>query len=164
MSGAHVPEGPDTRHTPTGSDVRAAVPVEGAHDTYERGEPGSIGGLVADISRDISTLMRQEVALAKAEVQQSAKEAGKGAGMLAGAGVAAHMMLLFLSLALWWGLGHLLNNHGYAALAVGLLWGIIAAILAAAGKSAMQNVNGIPRTVETAKQVPDALKGNEDIR
>ena len=49
-----------------------AEPIHGAHETYAKGEVGSIGGLVADISNDLSTLMRQEVALAKAEVQESA--------------------------------------------------------------------------------------------
>ena len=48
-----------------------------------------IGQLFGEVSKDISTLMRQEVALAKAEVTQSAKQASKGAGMFAGAGVLA---------------------------------------------------------------------------
>ena len=57
----------------------------------------------------MSTLMRQEVELAKAELKQTASRAGKGSGMLAGAGVAGHFVLLFLSLALWWGLGTLMG-------------------------------------------------------
>ncbi len=50
------------------------------------GESPSIGDLLGDITRDLSTLMRQEVELAKAELRQSAKESGKGAGMLGAAG------------------------------------------------------------------------------
>ena len=57
------------------------------------------------MSRDVSTLMRQEVELAKAELTQSAKRAGKGAGMYGGAGVAGWFTLLFLSVALWWASG-----------------------------------------------------------
>ena len=72
--------------------------------SYEGGSPpgverASIGELLSDISSDLSTLMRQEVALAKAELTQSAKQAGKGGGMLAGAGIAGHFVLLFLSIA-----------------------------------------------------------------
>ena len=80
-------------------------------DYDARGEPvegrplGSVGELLGDISRDISTLMRQEVALAKAEVRESARHAGTGAGLLGGAALGANFVLLFLSLALWWALG-----------------------------------------------------------
>ena len=49
--------------------------------------------------------MRQELELAKAELQQSASRAGKGAGMLGGAAVAGYFVLLFVSIALWWAIG-----------------------------------------------------------
>ena len=49
--------------------------------------------------------MRQEVELAKAELRESATRAGKGAGMFGGAGLAGYFVLLFLSIAVWWGLG-----------------------------------------------------------
>jgi hypothetical protein len=126
------------------------------------GEVSSIGTIIANISSDLSTLMRQEVELAKVEVKDSATKAGKGAGLLGGAGVAANMALLFLSIALWWGLGSLLDNHGWAAVVVAVIWGIIAAVLASMGRKNLKTINGMPRTVETAKQVPDALKGNEE--
>ncbi len=156
--------GPSGRYESIGDAIPEAEPIHGAHDTYAKGEVGSIGGLVADISSDLSTLMRQEVALAKVEVQQSAKNAGKGAGMLAGAGVAGHFVLLFLSLALWMALTDLLDGHGWAAVIVAVLWGIVAAVLAAIGRKELKKVEGVPRTTETAKRVPDALKGNEDPR
>jgi F0F1-type ATP synthase assembly protein I len=141
-----------------------AEPIHGAHDTYAKGEVGSIGGLISDISADLSTLMRQEVALAKAEVKDSAQKAGKGAGMLAGAGYAAHLMTLFLSVTLWMVLSYLLDDLAWSALIVALLWGAIAAVLALAGRKQLKTVEGIPQTTETAKRVPDALKGNEDHR
>jgi hypothetical protein len=139
-------------------------PIHGAHDTYAKGEVGSIGSLVSDISADLSTLMRQEVALAKAEVKDSATKAGKGAGMLAGAGYGGHFVVLFLSLALWMGLANLIDSLGWAAVIVAVLWGIVAAVLAALGRKQLKTVEGIPQTAETAKRVPDALKGNEDHR
>jgi len=124
---------------------------------------GSVGEIFADISRDFSLLMRQEVALAKAEVTQSASQAGKGAGMLGGAGVAGHFVLLFLSIALWWGLGNEIGR-GWSALVVAVLWAIVAAVLAAMGRKEIKQVRGVPQTTATAKEIPNALKGNEDNR
>lgn len=136
-------------------------PIEGSHETYSKGELSSIGGLVSDITADLSTLLRQEVALAKAELKESATHAGVGGGMLGGAGIAGWFALLFASLALWWALGQWLDSLGWSALIVALLWGIIAAVLAAVGRSRLKNVTGLERTVSTAKKVPDALKGQE---
>lgn len=137
-------------------------PVHGAHDTYAKGEAKSISGLISDISGDLSTLMQQEVALAKAEVKASATKAGKGAGMLGGAGYAAHLMTLFLSVALWMTLSYLLDDLAWSALIVAALWGVIAAVLAVLGRKELKKVEGIPQTTDTAKRAPDALKGNED--
>jgi hypothetical protein len=123
----------------------------------------SLGDLLGEVTRDLSTLMRQEIELAKAELSQSAKQAGKGAGLLGGAGYAALMAVFFLSIALWWGLGHLIDN-GWSAVVVAAIWGIIALILYLVGKKEMKSVKGAPRTVETIKQVPDAIKRNEENR
>lgn len=136
--------------------------IEGAHDMYAKGEVSSIGALIGDVANDLSTLLRQEVALAKAEARESATRAGKGAGLLGGAGAAAFYAVLFLSVALWWALGDLLDSLGWSAVIVAVLWAIVAAILASMGRKKMKEVQGMYRTVETAKQVPDALKGNED--
>ena len=51
--------------------------------------------------RDLSSLMRQELALAQVEFKSEASKTAKGA--VAGAGVAGHFVLLFLTLALWTG-------------------------------------------------------------
>jgi hypothetical protein len=123
----------------------------------------SLGDLLGEVSRDISTLMRQEVELAKAEIRDSAKKAGKGAGLMGGAGYAALMAVFFLSIALWWALGTLVGN-GWSGLIVAVLWAIVAAILFAVGKSSMKKVKGIPQTIDTVKQIPDTLKKNEENR
>lgn len=123
----------------------------------------NVGDILADISRDLSTLIRQETELAKAEMRQSATRAGKGAGMLGGAGVAGHFVLLFLSVALWWGLGNEIGR-GWSALVVAVLWAVIAAVLASIGRREIKQVKGIPQTTQTAREIPDALKGNEDKR
>src|SRR3712207_8679725 len=81
--------------------IPAAEPIHGAHETYPKGEVGSIGSLIGDISSDFSTLMRQEVALAKAEATQAAATIGQAGPMFAAAGIAAPPVPLFLSHALW---------------------------------------------------------------
>jgi tetrahydromethanopterin S-methyltransferase subunit C len=138
--------------TSLGSD-RPSVHTE----TNESGS-ASLGQLLGEVTKDLSTLMRQEVALAKAEIRQDATKAGKGAGMLGGAGFAGYMVLLFASIAAWWGLATVVPN-GWAALIVTAIWAVIGAILYQAGRRQMRQVHPIPeRTTETLKEIPDALK------
>ncbi|GAA2160409.1 phage holin family protein [Pedococcus bigeumensis] len=124
---------------------------------------GNVGEIFADISRDLSTLIRQETELAKAELRDSATKAGKGAGMFGGAAMAGHFVLLFLSVTLWWGLGNQIGR-AWSALVVAVVWAVIAAVLASVGRREMKQVKGIPQTTETAREIPDALRGNEDQR
>lgn len=121
----------------------------------------SVGELVGEVSRDLSTLVRQEIELAKAEAKQSAQRAGKGAGMFGGAGVAGYMVLLFLSLALWWALGTVMGL-GWSGLVVAAVWAVIAAVLAMRGKKELQSVEGLPQTADSVKKIPDALRGHEE--
>jgi ABC-type amino acid transport system permease subunit len=109
------------------------------------------------VSKDFSTLLRQEMDLAKAELRQSATRAGKGAGLYGGAGVAGHFAVLFLSIALWWGLGYLVGN-AWSAVIVAAIWGIIAAIMYVVGRREMGAVKGVPQTIDTVKKIPDTLK------
>jgi hypothetical protein len=120
----------------------------------------SLGDLISGVTQDLSTLMRQELELAKAEVQQSASRAGKGVGMLGGAGVAGYFVLLFLSIALWWAIGAG-TGLGWSALIVAVIWGVVGAILYFAGRNSLKSVRGIPKTTDTVKKIPDALKGND---
>ena len=120
----------------------------------------SLGDLIGEVTEDLSTLMRQELELAKAELQQSATRAGKGAGMLGGAAVAGYFVLLFASIALWWAIGAG-TGLGWSAVIVAVIWGIIAAVLAAMGRKSLRDVRGLPKTADTVKRIPDALKGNE---
>ena len=152
------------RYESVGDAIPDAEPLEGAHDTYAKGEVGSVGALISDISSDLSTLMRQEVELAKAEAKEEAATAGKAGGMLAGAGYAAHLLVLFLSFTLWMALEALFDSYVWSALVVAVLWGVIAAVLAVVGRKKLKTMKGMPRTTESAKRVPDALKGNEDHR
>jgi Flp pilus assembly protein TadB len=123
----------------------------------QRAANSGVGELLAEVSRDLSTLIRQEVELAKAEVTDSAKKAGKGAGFLGGAAVAGYFALLFLSICVWWALGLLIGN-AWSALIVAVIYGIVAAILALRGRDKLKQVEGIPQTAETVKEIPPTLK------
>ncbi len=121
----------------------------------------SVGQLLSDVSRDFSTLMRQEVALAKAELKEEAAKAAKGGGMLAGAGYAGHLVVLFVSFAAWWGLAAAIDHIGLAALIVAIIWAVIAAVLFVTGRANLKRVDPKPqRTIETAGEIPSALKPN----
>jgi hypothetical protein len=127
----------------------------------QKAQTESLGEIIGDISAGLSTLMRQEVALAKAEARESASKAGKAAGLFSGAALGGWMAVLFLSLAVWEWLSGAIDNRGWAAVIVMAIWAVIAAVLAAMGRAEMKRVNGLPRTMETTKRVPDALKGQE---
>ncbi len=141
--------------TNTGDDYRTTVTSEDRTDV----SGSSVGSLISEVTNDLSTLMRQELALAKAEMKEEAVKTGKAAGMLGGAGFSGYMLALFLSIALWWGLANVMDE-AWAALIVAVIWGIIAAVLFVTGRKKLQEVNPKPeRTVETLKEVPDAVKG-----
>lgn len=173
MTGASTPNNGD-RYPAAGADPYATGRAAGAtsppgadrHETAHTatGRPVdpadlSLGDTVSAVTEGMSDLIRGELALAKAELTVSAKNAGKGAGMFAGAGVAGHLALIFLSLALAWLIGTWIGL-GWGALIVGVLWAIVAAVLAVRGKKEITNV-GMPQTTETAARIPDALKGEE---
>lgn len=130
-----------------------------------QGDNRNLGELVSDITGDMSTLIRQELELAKAEATQSATRAGKGAGFFGGAGVAGHFVLLFLSVALWWAIGHLLDSSdprlGWSAVIVAGIWAVVAAVLAAMGKSEMNRIRGLQETTDSVGKIPNAMKGQE---
>ncbi|MCW2741410.1 MAG: uncharacterized protein JWR45_1832 [Blastococcus sp.] len=121
-------------------------------------EGTSVGQLIGEVTKDLSTLMRQELELAKVEVKAEAKKAGQGAGMFGAAGFAGYMVLMFLSFALWWALANVMDI-GLAALIVAILWGAVGAVAFVMGKKKFEQVNAKPeRTIDTLSQVPGALK------
>jgi hypothetical protein len=117
----------------------------------------SFGELLGEVSQDLSRLMRQELELAKAELREEAGTAGRAGAMYAGAGVAGHMVLLFLSIALWWGLSNVMDG-GWSALIVAVLWAVAAAVLYSTARARSRELRGLPRTTATVKEIPEAIK------
>lgn len=124
----------------------------GSGTSGESGETRSIGQIVGDISQDMSTLIKQEMDLAKSELKQEVGKVGKGAGMLGGAGLAGWFTLFFLSFALTYLLDNFLPVE-LAALIVAVLWGIVAAVLAMRGRKEIKAANPqLPTTQQTLKE------------
>jgi uncharacterized membrane protein YqjE len=122
--------------------------ADDATDPRER----SLGELVGNLSSQTSTLVRQEIELAKAELSQKGKVAGKGVGLLAGGAVFGLLALGALTA----GLIALLDKAmatWVAALIVMALWAIVALVLAKAGQSALKRATPpAPQTIETVKE------------
>ena len=113
----------------------------------------SLGDLFSDLSRETTTLVRQEVQLAKAELTQSATEAARGIGMLVAGGAVAYAGLLFLLLAIVFGLIEAGLDAWVSALVVGLVVAAIGAILVLRARESLKPANLAPRrTVETLKE------------
>ncbi len=121
------------------------------HDPVDARERG-LGELVKDLASQTSTLVRQEIKLAQAEVTQKGKLAGKGAGMLAGAAVAALLGLGALTALLIIALDGVLPLW-LAALIVTVLWLAVAAVLGdGRQEGAAAATPPVPQTVETVKE------------
>jgi hypothetical protein len=133
------------------------VTTRSAERAAERSQ-ASAGDLLSDVTRDISTLVRQEIDLAKAELREEARPAGKAAGMFAGASLAGLLVLLFLSYAAWWGLSNVMDQ-GWGALIVAGVWAVIGAVLFAVARRQMRKVRPLPQTMQTAREIPNAVRG-----
>jgi Flp pilus assembly protein TadB len=129
-----------------------STPNSAGRDVPPDVEERSVGDLVGEIADDVSRLLRQEIDLAKAEAKQEVTKLGKGAGLLGGAGVAGHLLLLFASVALMLVLGRVMDLD-LAALIVALIWAVIAAVLAVTGRRQLKSFDPqLPKTTQTLKE------------
>ena len=115
-----------------------------------------IGDLLKQLSQETTTLVRQELDLAKAEMTEKGKKAGKGAGMFGGAGVVGFLALGALTAALILALDTGMKAW-LAALIVGLVYAAIAGVLALTGKKEVQQA-----TPPVPEQTVDSVK--EDVQ
>lgn len=123
--------------------------------------PGSertLGQLVADASKDLSTIVRSEVALAKAEVKRDVLAAVVGAAMFIVAGVFAFLALILLLIAAAYGLVAAGLSPWLAFLIVGAALLLIGAVLVLVGKSRLGKISPPERTIRTTKETVAALK------
>ena len=122
----------------------------------------SLGDLFSELSRETTTLVRQEMQLAKAELTQSATEAARGIGMLVAGGAVAYAGLLFVLLAIVFGLIEAGWDPWVSALVVGLVVVAIGGVLVLRARESLKPANLAPKkTVETLKE--DAEWAKEQI-
>jgi hypothetical protein len=121
-------------------------------------EEPTIGRLVADASRDISTLISKEIELAKSELKVSLTAGGIGIGLFAAAGFLAVLAIIMFSVAIayfihWAGLG----LH-WSFLIVFGLYLALAGLLAFLGLKSVKRVRAPERAIAQGKEIPKALK------
>jgi len=135
---------------PTASAVQGSTTIGSPRSSD--GDERSLGQVVSDLSSDLSTLMKQEVELAKVELKEEVSKVGKGAGMLGGAGLAGWFVLLFLSLALTFLLDNWLPVEAAALITAGI-WAVVAAVLAVIGRKELREANPqLPQTQQSLKE------------
>ncbi|MGZ4447103.1 MAG: phage holin family protein [Nocardioides sp.] len=124
------------------------------------GDP-TIGRLVTDASRDISTLISKEIALAKSELKVSVKAGGLGIGLFAAAGFIAVLAVIMLSVSIAYFINW--NGHGlalhWAFLIVFGFYLAVAGLLVLVGVKKLKQVGPPEKAIEQGKQIPAALKG-----
>ena len=112
-----------------------------------------IGALLKQLATETTTLVRQELDLAKAEMREKAEKAGTGFGMWGAAGVTALLALGSLTAFLILALDGAMPNW-LAALIVGLIWAAIAGLLYMRGKQRVEEAGSpVPeQTIESVKE------------
>jgi len=116
-------------------------------------EERSLGELLKDLTQEITTLVRQEAKLAKAEMSEKASRIGKDLAFLAAGGAVAYAGLLALIAALIIMLANMGLGWGGAALLVGLVVTGLGGFLVMKGLNALKQEDLVPRqTIESLKE------------
>ena len=126
-------------------------------------EDRSLGDLFGDLTRDMGTLVRQEVELAKTEMTQKASQAGKNIGSMVAGGAVAYAGFLAILAGIIIGIASLGVPWWLSALLVGLVVTGIGYFLIQRGRDALKQGNLAPeRTIETLKD--DAEWAKEQVK
>lgn len=112
-----------------------------------------LSAIIGDATREMSTLVRQEIELAKSELSREVAKAAAAGGMFGAAGVLAALAVVFLSAALGLGLWELGMYGWAAALTVAVLYLVIAGIMVLVGRRVLKAFEPAPeRTIRTIKE------------
>jgi hypothetical protein len=118
----------------------------------------TLGALFATASRDLSSLVRSEIELAKAEIRVDVKNGATGGAMFGAAGFLSVLAVILLSIAAAYGLVALGLHPGWAFLIVAGVYLLLAGVLALVGKKAISKVGPPERTIRTSKDTASFLK------
>jgi hypothetical protein len=128
----------------------------------QNGDEPTVGQLVANASKELSSLVRSEVELAKTELKKTAIAAGTGAGMFAAAGFLALLAVILLCISAAYGLTAAGLHPAIAFLIVAGAFLLIGAILVFIGMRALRGAKAPTRTIETSKETLKALGRGEE--
>jgi hypothetical protein len=126
-------------------------------DVPSKDDP-TLGKLVADASRDISALVRGEIALAKSELKVSVKAGGLGLGLFAGAAFLGLLAVIMLSVAIAYFIHMTGLDLAWCFLLVFLLYVLIAGLLAFIGIRKVKQVKAPERAIYQAQETKNILK------
>ncbi len=150
-----------TDQTSGGTTYAADGAPPGPAGTRTSAEGKSLGELVGDIANDLTTLVKQEIELAKTEAKAEAAKAGKGIGLFGGAGVTGHLALIFLSLTLMFLLDSWMHT-ALAALIVAVLWLAAAGVMAMVGRKELKSMN--PKLETTQKTLKEDAAWAKELK
>lgn len=119
----------------------------------------TIGKLVADASRDISTLLSKEIELAKSELKVSVQAGGTGIALFAAAGFLVLLGVIFLSIALAYFIHWIGAGLGLSFLLVFVIYLLLAGLLGFIGYRKVKQVRAPEKAIEQGQKIPRALKG-----
>ena len=119
-------------------------------------QPDSTTGLLSRLVDEVSTLLRKELALAKAELSESINEAKLGAISLAAGGAVLFAALLVLLAAATLALSHVVSDW-LAALIIGVITAVVGFVMLQSGKKKFETSRLKPQRTQ------DALRRDKDM-
>jgi len=147
-------------NTAPNTDVRPTA-TQSTILTTADGDP-SLGTLVMGLTDDLTTLVRKEVDLAKADLQESIQEAARAGGAVAAGGMVAYAGLLLILAAITIALGDWWNNYWLSAAVVGLITGITGWVILNGGLNQLKQVSLVPhKTISSLES--DAKMAKEKL-
>lgn len=140
------------------SNIRTSTPDRDNLSTERGSEPQGMVGMLSSLLNDVTTLVRQEIALGKAEMQQNIKKAGAAIGSMVVAGAVLNAGFLVLLAAAVFGLSHVLDPW-LSALIVGAIVVIIGASMLKKARNTLSKQGMAPdRTMESMQRDQEMLK------
>jgi hypothetical protein len=118
----------------------------------------TIGKLVGDVSNDVSSLIRSEIALAKTELKFSAKAGGVGIGLFAAAAFLLVLAVIMLSVAIAYFINFTGLDLAWCFLIVFGFYALVAAVLGLIGYRSVRKVRGPEASIEQLKETKAVLK------
>ncbi len=134
------------------------VPTQPARPDVPSKDDPTIGRLVADASRDISSLLRDEIALAKSELKISVKAGGIGLGLFGAAAFLVLLAIIMLSVAIAYFIHFTGLDLAWCFLIVFVLYVLVAALLGLIGYRKVKQVRPPERAIHQAQETKNILR------